>query len=139
MGKVYESDIDPDEFIRSFREESSSLSTLKQPVEQPQENPVTPPQSPQSKPDFKPMPVKETPSSESNREKEYMDRFVRNMAYMAPEEKFTPTEIDPDFIWKIRKILFCRQKGRVCSVKAYINNVLAAHFEEYADIINPKL
>lgn len=140
MAKVYESEIDPDEFIRSFREESSSLSTLKKPVEQPQENQEQPPQTPQTpQTQSKPMPVKETPSSESDREKEYMDRFVRNMAYMAPEEKFTPTEIDPDFIWKIRKILFCRQKGRVCSVKAYINNVLAAHFDEYADIINPKL
>ena len=29
MAKKYESEIDPDEFIRSFREESSSLSTLK--------------------------------------------------------------------------------------------------------------
>lgn len=135
MGKVYESDIDPDEFIRSFREESSSLSTLKKPAEQPDENPVLP----QTEPQPKPQPVKEIPSPESDREKEYMDRFVRNMAYMAPKEKFTPTEIDPDFIWKIRKILFCRQKGRVCSVKAYINNVLAAHFDEYADIINPKL
>lgn len=131
MGKVYESDIDPDEFIRSFREESSSLSTLKKPAEQPEENPVLP--------QPEPKPVKKISSPESDREKEYMDRFVRNMAYMAPEEKFTPTEIDPDFIWKIRKILFCRQKGRVCSVKAYINNVLAAHFDEYADIINPKL
>lgn len=131
MGKVYESDIDPDEFIRSFREESSSLSTLKKPAEQPEENTVLP--------QPEPKPVKEIPSPESDREKEYMERFVRNMAYMAPEEKFTPTEIDPDFIWKIRKILFCRQKGRVCSVKAYINNVLAAHFDEYADIINPKL
>lgn len=137
MGKVYESDIDPDEFIRSFREESSSLSTLKQPVEQPQEKQELAPKQPQTQ--SKPLPVKEAPSSESDREKDYMDRFVRNMAYMAPEEKFTPTEIDPDFIWKIRKILFCRQKGRVCSVKAYINNVLAAHFDEYADIINPKL
>lgn len=127
MGKVYESDIDPDEFIRSFREESSSLSTLKKPAEQPEENPA------------EPQPLKEIPLPESDREKEYMDSFVRNMAYMAPEEKFTPTEIAPDFIWKIRKILFCRQKGRVCSVKAYINNVLDAHFDEYADIINPKL
>ncbi len=130
MGKVYESDIDPDEFIRSFREESSSLSTLKQPTEQPAE------EIPQPQPS--PTEEKELPT-DTDREKEYMDRFVRNMAYMAPEEKFTPTEIDPDFIWKIRKILFCRQKGRVCSVKAYINNVLAAHFDEYADIINPKL
>ena len=75
----------------------------------------------------------------SDRENEYMEKFVRNMRYMAPEDKFITTEIDPDFIWKIRKILFCRKKGRVCSVKAYINNVLAAHFDEYADIINPKL
>lgn len=29
MAKKYESDIDPDEFIRSFREESSGLSSLK--------------------------------------------------------------------------------------------------------------
>lgn len=29
MGKVYESQVDPDEFIRSFREEPSQLSALK--------------------------------------------------------------------------------------------------------------
>lgn len=132
MGKVYESDIDPDEFIRSFREESSSLSSLKKP-EEPKEQPAeqTPPQKQQS--------AKKESVPESDRENMYMERFVRNMRYMAPEDKFTTTEIDPDFIWKIRKILFCRKKGRVCSVKAYINNVLAAHFDEYADIINPKL
>lgn len=131
MGKVYESDIDPDEFIRSFREESSSLSTLKKPQE-----PKVQPAEQTAKAEQQPA---EKPSSDSDRENEYMERFVRNMRYMAPEDKFTATEIDPDFIWKIRKILFCRRKGRVCSVKAYINNVLAAHFEEYADIINPKL
>lgn len=125
MGKVYESDIDPDEFIRSFREESSALSTLKKPSEK-QEDKVQPQE-------------KVSPPVKADRENEYMEKFVRNMTYMAPEDKFTTTEIDPDFIWKIRQILFCRKKGRVCSVKAYINNVLAAHFEEYADIINPKL
>lgn len=129
MGKVYESDIDPDEFIRSFREESSSLSSLKKPVEQAQEN-IQPVQ---------PQPTEKESPQDSDREHDYMEKFVRNMRYMAPEDKFTTTEIDPDFIWKIRKILFCRKKGRVCSVKAYINNVLAAHFDEYADIINPKL
>ena len=131
MGKVYESDIDPDEFIRSFREESSSLSSLKK-LEEPKEHPAEQAAGP------KQQAGKES-SPDSDRENEYMEKFVRNMRYMAPEDKFTTTEIDPDFIWKIRKILFCRKKGRVCSVKAYINNVLAAHFDEYADIINPKL
>lgn len=138
MGKVYESEIDPDEFIRSFREESSSLSTLKKkPSEKTSSSePVkdTPAETPKSAHQEN-SPVE----TDSDREREYMERFVRNMSYMAPEEKFTPTEIDPEFIWKIRQILFCRKKGRVCSVKAYINNVLAAHFEEYADIINSKL
>ena len=139
MGKVYESEIDPDEFIRSFREESSSLSTLKKkptdkaaPTVPKTDNPAEPPN--------KPTPAEHGKSNvDPDREHEYMERFVRNMAYMAPEVKFTQTEIDPEFIWKIRQILFCREKGRVCSVKAYINNVLAAHFEEYADIINSKL
>ena len=139
MGKVYESEIDPDEFIRSFREESSSLSTLKKkspdkaaPTVPETDNPPEPPN--------KPTPAEYRKSNvDHDREREYMERFVRNMAYMAPEVKFTQTEIDPEFIWKIRQILFCREKGRVCSVKAYINNVLAAHFEEYADIINSKL
>lgn len=139
MGKVYESKIDPDEFIRSFREESSSLSTLKKkpsdkaaPTVPETDNPAEPPKKPTSAEHRK-------PDIDHDREREYMERFVRNMAYMAPEVKFTQTEIDPEFIWKIRQILFCREKGRVCSVKAYINNVLAAHFEEYADIINSKL
>ena len=132
MGKVYESDIDPDEFIRSFREESSSLSSLKKP-EVPKEQTAGHTPSPQQ------QSAKEESEPDSDRENEYMEKFVRNMRYMAPEDKFTTTEIDPDFIWKIRKILFCRKKGRVCSVKAYINNVLAAHFDEYAEIINPKL
>ena len=139
MGKVYESEIDPDEFIRSFREESSSLSTLKKkspdkaaPTVPETDNPVEPPK--------KPTPAEHRKSNvDHDREREYMERFVRNMAYMAPEVKFTQTEIDPEFIWKIRQILFCRVKGRVCSVKAYINNVLAAHCEEYADMINSKL
>ena len=136
MAKKYESEIDPDEFIRSFREESSSLSTLKQkPKEEMQPQPVATADVPEpSQPDDKKEKV-----ANSDREREYMERFVWNMTYMAPQDKYVTTEIDPELEWKIRRILFCRKKGRVCSLKAFINNVLAAHFEEYADIINPKL
>ena len=136
MAKKYESEIDPDEFIRSFREESSSLSTLKQkPIE------ITPSQSSESDRPVvsKPSPDITDKTVENDREREYMERFVWNMTYMAPQDKYITTEIDPEIEWKIRRILFCRKKGRVCSLKAFINNVLAAHFEEYADIINPKL
>lgn len=137
MAKVYESEIDPDEFIRSFREESSSLSTLKkkpkeaQPQEPEPETTKVP--SPKSLSESQPN---ESVGNDADRERKYLERFVWNMTYMSPQDKYVTTEIDPDIEWKIRRILFCRKKGRVCSLKAFINNVLAAHLEEYADVIN---
>lgn len=126
MAKKYESEIDPDEFIRSFREDTSSLSALKK-------KPVEPVAEQQPRQDVK----KDTSERvNSDREREYMERFVWNLTYMSPQDKYITTEIDPEIEWKIRQILFCRKKGRVCSLKAFINNVLAAHLEEYADVIN---
>mgnify|MGYP001121292839 CR=1 FL=1 len=127
MAKKYESEIDPDEFIRSFREESSSLSTLKK-------KPKAEAQTQESEP--KPAKDKAKGDTSADREREYLERFVWNMTYMSPQDKYVTTEIDPEIEWKIRRILFCRKKGRVCSLKAFINNVLAAHLEEYADVIN---
>lgn len=137
MAKVYESEIDPDEFIRSFREESSSLSTLKRkPKEaQPQEPEpeTTKVSSTKSVSESRPN---VSVGNDADRERKYLERFVWNMTYMSPQDKYVTTEIDPEIEWKIRRILFCRKKGRVCSLKAFINNVLAAHLEEYADVIN---
>lgn len=137
MAKKYESEIDPDEFIRSFREESSSLSTLKKKPKEAQTQEPDPETT-------KALSTKSVSESQSNvsvgndaeRERKYLERFVWNMTYMSPQDKYVTTEIDPDIEWKIRRILFCRKKGRVCSLKAFINNVLAAHLEEYADVIN---
>lgn len=139
MAKVYESEIDPDEFIRSFREEPSGLSSMKKPVAAKQE---APPEQAASVDTPEEAPMKPSSATRSDhkadtdREREYMERFVWNMTYMSPQDKFVATEIDPEIEWKIRRILFCRKKGRVCSLKAFINNVLAAHLEEYADVIN---
>lgn len=137
MAKKYESEIDPDEFIRLFREESSSLSTLKR---KPKEA-----QTQEPEPETKKVPSSKSVSesqpnvsvgNDADRERKYLERFVWNMTYMSPQDKYVTTEIDPEIEWKIRRILFCRKKGRVCSLKAFINNVLAAHLEEYADVIN---
>lgn len=137
MAKVYESEIDPDEFIRSFREESSSLSTLKR---KPKEAQTQEPEPETTKvPSTKSVSESQPNISvgkDADRERKYLERFVWNMTYMSPQDKYVTTEIDPEIEWKIRRILFCRKKGRVCSLKAFINNVLAAHLEEYADVIN---
>jgi hypothetical protein len=133
MAKVYESEIDPDEFIRSFREESSSLSTLKK---KPKAEGLTQESEPETTKVPSSKSVSESQPNESVGNDADRERFVWNMTYMSPQDKYVTTEIDPEIEWKIRRILFCRKKGRVCSLKAFINNVLAAHLEEYADVIN---
>lgn len=138
MAKVYEPQIDPEEFIRTFRDDPSGLSSLKRKsASKPQQStdPVPASEGDNTSPEKAADPTSKNPE----RERLFMERFVRNMRYMWPEDKFQVTEIDPQFIWKIRKILFHKKKGKVCSIKAYINNVLAAHFDEFADIINPML
>lgn len=127
MAKVYESDIDPDEFIRSFREESSSLSSLKKkPVEG---NAATPSEN-------------NEPATEADRgtitDEEYLEKFVFNMAYMRPRSRFLMVEVDPDFIRKIKRII-SYETGPVCSVKGYVNNVLAEHFSTYEKNIKKRL
>lgn len=133
MAKKYESEIDPDEFIRSFREESSSLSTLKKPKENVEMKPVA-----ESK-DGTVASVSATnnPVSDTDREGIFRERFITKTTYLRPQVKFLMVEIDPVIIGKIKRLI--AYENGSCSLKSYINNVLAAHFEEYADIINPKL
>ena len=47
-------------------------------------------------------------------------------------------EIDPDFIRKIKRII-SYECDSSCSIKSYVNNVLADHFERYKAIIEKRL
>lgn len=126
MSKVYESDINPDEFIRSFREESSQLSTPKKKKEQEPDN--TAKEKRQDLP----------PSDGIATDEDYLTRFVRNMEHMRPIDKYLMVEIHPKFIRMIKRIL-SYESGQVCSLKAYINNVLEEHFKEYETLIKKRL
>lgn len=137
MAKKYESEIDPDEFIRSFREESSSLSTLKR---KPKESPA--PDTPDSTEDRAASTKSnhapsEQSSADTKRETQFRERFITRTTYLRPQVKFLMVEIDPVLIGKIKRLIAFENGS--CSLKSYINNVLASHFEEYADVINPKL
>lgn len=127
MPKVYESDIDPDEFIRSFREEPSRLPTPRQKIEKRQDAPAKPIENA----------VRPNPDPMSQEEKEYLDTFVRKMEHMRPLSKYLMVDIHPDFVRKIKRIL-SYETGQVCSTKAYINNVLADHFRQYEKFINKR-
>lgn len=137
MAKKYESEIDPDEFIRSLREESSSLSTLKR---KPKESPT--PDTPDSTEDRAASTKSshapsEQSSADTKREAQFRERFITRTTYLRPQVKFLMVEIDPVLIGKIKRLIAFENGS--CSLKSYINNVLASHFEEYADVINPKL
>lgn len=131
MAKVYESEIDPDEFIRSFREEPSSLSTLKT---EPKGYHSSDMDSSEGVSDST---SQKQPVPEKKREEAYRERFITRTTYLRPQVKFLMVEIDPLLIGKIKRLIAFENGS--CSLKSYINNVLAAHFDEYADIINPKL
>ncbi|MYM13087.1 DUF3408 domain-containing protein [Muribaculum intestinale] len=137
MAKKYESEIDPDEFIRSFREEPSSLSSLNR---KPKESPQSDATGSSEQKTATVLSVKsgsEQPSSDEERERLFRERFITRTTYLRPQVKFLMVEIDPVIIGKIKRLIAFENGS--CSLKSYINNVLAAHFEEYADVINPKL
>lgn len=137
MAKKYESEIDPDEFIRSFREEPSSLSSLNR---KPKGSPLSDATGSSEQKAETALSVKsgpEQPSSDEERERLFRERFITRTTYLRPQVKFLMVEIDPVIIGRIKRLIAFENGS--CSLKSYINNVLAAHFEEYADVINPKL
>lgn len=128
MSKVYESDVDPDEFIRSFREESSQSTERKENEREKKKEPSS--KQPESR-------RKDRQPQLSDDEEDYLNSFVRNMEHVRPLCKYTMVDIHPDFIKKIKRIL-SYESGQVCSTKAYINNVLAEHFRQYETFINKR-
>lgn len=129
MGKVYESDIDPDEFIRDFREGPSQTQPTKKAKAT----------SPDKDSSAKQKPKQDNTQSQPHpqTEEEYLDCFVRNMAHMRSRKKYQVVEIDPDFIKKVKRIISYGDTP-CCSTKAYINNVLAEHFREYETYIEKR-
>lgn len=132
MGKVYESQVDPDEFIRSFREEPSQLSALKRK----EGTAVTAVE-----------PATEAPANDDNgcqtsatvdKEAEYIAKFICAPMFVNTTRRDITVDISADFVGKIKRIL-SYDPGLRCSMKAYINNVLAEHFKEYEEIIKKRL
>lgn len=138
MAKVYESDVDADEFIRGFREEPSGISGLRKTQVATDET--------ASDKTFVPTQIKTVPELSErgvaeitdDEDEAYRRRYLLDSTYMWPQEKFQPVEIDPEFVQKIRRII-SYEKKRTCTVKAYVNNVLAAHFEQFAAMIEKRL
>lgn len=129
MSKVYEPQIDPDEFIRSFREESSNLSSLKK-------KPVT--AEPASASDSVSAQTPENTGLPAAKPEdvdlsaEFMDKFVNDRSYMRVPSPYRSlmVDIDREHVQKIRSIFF-NGKCSLGTVKGYVSLVLEEHFKKY--------
>ena len=135
MAKVYESDIDPDEFIRSFREEPSGLSSLKK--KPANDNAEALPAANAATTDT-PVnaAVPQAKSGNSDLDTEFMEKFVSDRSYMRVPSPYRSlmVDIDREHVQKIRSIFF-NGKCSMGTVKGYVSLVLEEHFKKYQEII----
>lgn len=143
MAKVYEPQIDPEEFIRTFREDSSGLSSIKR--KSTEKKSEDPPSEDKAQPTVNKAETPKTASANKttsvapvNAESEYRQKYIASPAYLRPKERFLMVEIHPDHIQIIKRII-SYEINSSCSIKSYINNVLAEHFERYEEIIKKRL
>lgn len=134
MAKKYESEIDPDEFIRSFREEPSALSTFKRESADKKSDSKSTTDFGKEQSDA----ISATSALSNNAIEDYREKFVLDKAYLRPRERFMMVEVSPDFIRKIKRII-SYEGDSPCTIKSYIYNVLADHFERYKSIIEKRL
>lgn len=135
MAKVYESDIDPDEFIRSFREEPSGLSSLKK--KPASDNAEAPPAANAATTDTpENAAVPQTKSGNTDLDTEFMEKFVSDRSYMRVPSPYRSlmVDIDREHVQKIRSIFF-NGKCSMGTVKGYVSLVLEEHFKKYQEII----
>ena len=135
MAKVYEPQIDPEEFIRTFREEPSGLSSLKK--KPASDNAEAPPAANAATTDS-PIntAVPQAKSGNTDLDTEFMEKFVSDRSYMRVPSPYRSlmVDIDREHVQKIRSIFF-NGKCSMGTVKGYVSLVLEEHFKKYQEII----
>lgn len=135
MAKVYESDVDPDDFIRSFREEPSGLSSLKK---KPANDNAVAPTAANAATTETPVnaAVPQAKSGNTDLDTEFLEKFVSDKSYMRVPSPYRSlmVDIDREHVQKIRSIFF-NGKCSMGTVKGYVSLVLEEHFKKYQEII----
>lgn len=135
MAKVYEPQIDPEEFIRTFREEPSGLSSLKKkPANDNAEAPAAANAATTDTPVNAAVP--QAKSGNTDLDTEFMEKFVSDRSYMRVPSPYRSlmVDIDREHVQKIRSIFF-NGKCSMGTVKGYVSLVLEEHFKKYQEII----
>ncbi len=119
MARKREPGFDADKFLDRYEENASHTAT-------PSETPAPPERT---------VPDKTVADGTllSNRELEYMERFILNSKYRRVSRKGKQVSVSEDFKLKMQKLMLFFSEGG--SITEYVNNVLEQHFKEYDDII----
>lgn len=119
MARKREPEFDADKFLDRYEENASHTAA-------PSETPESPGRT---------VPDKTVADGTllSNRELEYMERFILNSKYRRVSRKGKQVSVSEDFKLKMQKLMLFFSEGG--SITEYVNNVLEQHFKEYDDII----
>lgn len=131
MAKRYDNDFDAESFVENFRAQDGTSASPSKTMERSS----TQPQSTVDSAKAERKSTRETRQKQGYTVEGYIARFLDDLTYKKPKARFPQVGIHPEFVKAIQ-----RMKGLNgvwgSSISTYINNVLAAHFDEYRAVID---
>lgn len=127
MAKRYDNDFDAEGFVENFRAQDDSATS---PAPSTKENK---PQSPKAA--KKDAPSKDGNATPSNTVVGFIEKFLNNLKYKRPKNRYPQVGIHPKFCEQIEKMQ--KRNGRWgCSISTYVNTVLEDHFRDNQQMID---
>lgn len=131
MAKRYDNDFDAESFVENFRAQDGTPASPSKTIE----GSSTSPQSTVDSAKAERKPTRETRQKQGYTVEGYIARFLDDLSYKKPKARFPQVGIHPEFVKTIQRM---KDLNGVwgSSISTYINNVLAAHFDEYRAVID---
>lgn len=131
MAKRYDNDFDAESFVENFRAQDGTPASPSKTIEESS----TPTQSSANPAKAERKSAKDAQQKHGYTVEEYIARFLDDLSYKKPKARFPQVGIHPEFVKAIQRM---KDLNGVwgSSISTYINNVLAAHFDEYRAVID---
>lgn len=131
MAKRYDNDFDAESFVENFRAQDGTSASPSKTTERSS----TQPQSTVDSAKAERKSTRETRQKQGYTVEGYIARFLDDLSYKKPKARFPQVGIHPEFVKAIQRM---KDLNGVwgSSISTYINNVLAAHFDEYRAVID---
>ncbi len=127
MAKRYDNDFDAEAFVENFRAQDDSATPSAAPTRENKSQP--------SKSAKKDVPPKDSNVKLSDTVIGFIEKFLNNLKYKRPKNRYPQVGIHPKFCEQIEKMQ--KRNGRWgCSISTYVNTVLEDHFRENQPMID---